>query len=432
MRTAGQGEPGRPAAIAWLIWALGAAFYAYGFFQRVAPSAMTEELMRDFAVGATALGNLSAVYFYAYASLQIPAGIALDRWGPRWILMGAAVLGALGSALFAFAEGLGFAALGRLCVGAGVAVAYIGSLKLAALWLPPDRYALLAGLLIPFGMVGAVSGQAPLGALVETAGWRGPMFGGAAFSALLALLFWLVPLLGPAKLGRVRAEPAAPAGSSLARLKRAARAPQIWVVAVVSAGLTAPILAFAGLWGVPYLVQAYGIDRSAAGAATSAMLLGWAAGAPLAGWASDRIARRKAPMILGTAILLAGWLGFILWPAPPLGAIYPLFAAIGVASGVGILGFAIVRDRVGVEASGSASAIVNTCIMGSGALVQLLLGALLDLGWEGRIESGVRIYSLEDYRSALLVLPALAGLALAVSLGLRETASPRGHGHEIG
>jgi MFS family permease len=97
-----------PGGRAWLVWGLGAAFYAYGFFQRVAPAVMVDDLMRDFALGAVLLGSLSAAYFYAYAAVQIPVGILLDRFGPRPLLLGATLLAAAGSVLFALAVGSGF------------------------------------------------------------------------------------------------------------------------------------------------------------------------------------------------------------------------------------------------------------------------------------------------------------------------------------
>ena len=71
---------------------LGCVFFAYGFIHRVAPSVMTEELMRDFAVGGSALGSLSAMYFYAYVVLQIPVGILMDRFGPRKLMSAACLL----------------------------------------------------------------------------------------------------------------------------------------------------------------------------------------------------------------------------------------------------------------------------------------------------------------------------------------------------
>ena len=78
MNTAPRGYP--PASLAWSVWGLGALLYLIGFYQRVAPAVMTDQLMIDFSIGATELGNLSAFYFYSYVVMQIPTGIIADRW----------------------------------------------------------------------------------------------------------------------------------------------------------------------------------------------------------------------------------------------------------------------------------------------------------------------------------------------------------------
>ena len=70
------GEACRPAALAWLVWGLGAALYLVAFYQRVAPAVITRELSREFGLSAAALGNLSAFYFYSYVAVQIPTGLA--------------------------------------------------------------------------------------------------------------------------------------------------------------------------------------------------------------------------------------------------------------------------------------------------------------------------------------------------------------------
>ena len=100
-----------------MIWFLGALLFCYGFFQRTAPSVIIDSLMRDFAVGAAVLGNLSAIYLYAYASLQIPVGLLADAWGPRRLLTAGALCCGMGSLLFSLAPELYLAYLGRLFVG---------------------------------------------------------------------------------------------------------------------------------------------------------------------------------------------------------------------------------------------------------------------------------------------------------------------------
>ena len=167
-----------PSLFPWIVWGIGAVFFCFGFFLRVAPSVMEAELMRDFAIGAAVLGNLSAFYFYAYAGLQIPLGALLDRW-PEKVLAAGMVVCAAGCLLFGVADDVTLAYAGRFLIGAGAASAWIGTVKLISMWFPSNRFARLNGLTAMLGMAGAVGAQAPLALVVEAAGWRGTMTAGA-------------------------------------------------------------------------------------------------------------------------------------------------------------------------------------------------------------------------------------------------------------
>ncbi len=121
-----------PQRLAWGIWSLAAVLYVMGFYQRVAPAVMTQELVRDFGLSGAALGNLSALYFYSYAAMQIPTGILVDRYGPRRLLSAAALLAGAGTFMFSAVDDYALASLARLIIGGAVAVAFVGLLKLAA------------------------------------------------------------------------------------------------------------------------------------------------------------------------------------------------------------------------------------------------------------------------------------------------------------
>jgi MFS family permease len=95
---------------------------------------MVEELMRDFAVGAAALGHLSAAYFYGYAGMQIPVGVLLDRFGPRRLMTLAALVCAGGCVLFATSSSLAVATAGRFLIGASAAFSLVGSMAVAGQW----------------------------------------------------------------------------------------------------------------------------------------------------------------------------------------------------------------------------------------------------------------------------------------------------------
>jgi fucose permease len=103
-------------ALAYFGWLTGALFFFYAWVVRVAPSVMIEELMRDFAVGAAAIGNLSAFYFYGYAGMQVPIGMMMDRFGPRRLMTIAAGVCALGCVLFAMSTAFWGVAAGRFLI----------------------------------------------------------------------------------------------------------------------------------------------------------------------------------------------------------------------------------------------------------------------------------------------------------------------------
>lgn len=380
---------------------------------------MIDPLMRDLAIGGAVLGNLSAVYFYAYAGLQIPVGLVLDRWGPRRTLACAAVVAALGSVLFALAPGLGLVYVGRLLVGAGSAFGFVGALKLASAWFAPGRFAMVSGLTLMFGMLGGILGQAPLALLVEALGWR-PLLGAAGLAGgLLAVAIWAVvrDAPGPARHDR----PPAPRLGILPALREVLGRRQNWAVALVGAATTAPLLSFAGLWGVAWLMQAHGLTRPQAAATTSLLLIGWAIGSPLAGMLSDRLARRRPPLVFAAGGGLACLSALVYLPGLPPLALSGLFLATGACLGAMVVCFALAREINPPEVTAVALAMVNMAVTGTGALFQPLIGLLLDLNWDGVLLEGARVYSPAAYRLALSVLVAFLGAGLAAAFLTRET-----------
>ena len=177
---------------AWVIWLLSALFMFYKYALEVSPSVMTSTLMSTFKISGTQLGNLAACYFYAYLLLQIPAGLLLDKIGPRRVTTLAIALCAAGSMIFARADTLLVAGIGRFLTGAGAAFAAVNCLKLIANWFPFKQFAFMAGLMMTVAMFGAVGGQAPLASFIEAMDWRYAMNIIGISGLVLAAIFWLV------------------------------------------------------------------------------------------------------------------------------------------------------------------------------------------------------------------------------------------------
>jgi MFS family permease len=403
----------------WLVWGLAASFYCYGFFQRVAPSVMVGELMLEFSVSAAALGNLSAFYFYAYASLQLPIGVMVDRWGAKRLLVGAALLCGLGSLLFARADSLTMAYVGRLLIGAGAAFTWVGTLKLTAQWLPPKRFAMVSGMTLMLGMIGAVAGQAPLAAAVAAFGWRDTLAAAAFLAFALAALIWIIVRDGDAD--QTSHDMGAETLGLLHGLKQTLKNRQSWYAAVYGGTMTATILAFAGLWGVPYMMQAYGLERTAAAASTSLMLIGWGIGAPLTGWISDHFQVRRLPMLVCSVVVLILLSILVYTPDLSLGAARTLLFLNGLFNSGMVLCFAVGREHNRPKHGGVTLGFVNMMVMASGAFFQPFIGWLLDVNWDGTTLEGVRIYSVQAYNMALLSLVACGVVAIVMALLIRET-----------
>jgi MFS family permease len=404
-----------PVLLAWSVWGLGALLYLIAFFQRVAPAVFTDRLMAEFAIGGAALGNLSAFYFYAYVAMQIPTGLLADRWGPRRLLTAGTAMATLGGLLFAMAPNYAWAGVGRLLVGASVAVGFVSMLKLAGHWFAPRQYALVSGMALFTGVVGGVIAGVPLRLLVEAWGWRPVMLVSALLTAVLTLAIWWRVRDDPAEAGYASYfhggdHDPAPVLKSLAEVLAYRNS---WLLALGPVGFSGAVLTFAGLWGVPWLRQVHGLDARSAAAVTSTLLVAWALGGPLLGSWSERMGRRK-PLYLATgAVALAGWL-LVVFAAPPLPVLVPLLAVTGFASGNIIIGFAWAKESVPLRLMGTASGICNMGPLMGGMLLQPGIGWMLDRRWAGALADGARIYDAAAWQAgfALLVATVVVSLVL--------------------
>jgi MFS family permease len=394
-------------------WLTGAFFFFYAWVLRVAPSVMVEELMRDFAVGAAVVGHLSAAYFYGYAGMQIPVGVLLDRFGPRRLMTLAALVCAGGCVLLATSSALAAASAGRFLIGASAAFSLVGSMAVAGQWFHANRFALLSGLSMAMGMAGGVFGQAPLRLAVEASDWRSTTLALAAGGVALAVAAWATV--------RDRWRGSGGLGQALSGLGAVLANRQAWLVALVGLGTSAPLLAFASLWGVPFLETAYRLPRAQAATLTSLIFVGWGVGAPAIGWLSDRIGRRKPPLIAGLLLETAALALLVYVPGLPMPVLGLLCFLVGFFGSAQIVCFALARETHAAALSGTAIGFVNGMVTGAGALFQPLVGWLLDLAWTGETSQGARLYAPESYRLAFasLIVCCLAGLLCLAAV--RET-----------
>ena len=394
-------------------WLTGALFFFYAWVLRVSPSVMVEELMRDFAVGGAAIGNLSALYFYGYAGMQIPVGLMIDRFGPRRLLAISGLVCGASCLLAAWSPTLEGVALGRFLIGASAAFSLVGAFAVAGQWFPPTQFALLGGLAMAAGMAGGVLGQAPVRLLVEANGWRPTVAAtaiGGLVIAVMAIAFVRDKTRGSGGLGSV-----------LGGLATVARNPQTWLISLAGLGANGTLLGFGGLWGVPFMGAAHGLEPAKAAFVTSLLIAGWGCGAPFFGWLSGFMGRRRAPFLIGYAITLPSFLTLVYGPTLPTEAVAALTFLAGFGGAAQIVCFATVREVNPPALAGTAIGIVNALVTGTGAIYQPLIGWLLDRAWSGTLVGGARIYTAADYRIAFSVLVGGLLIGLCCAITMRET-----------
>lgn len=406
---------------AWSIWFVAASFYSFEFFLRISPSVMVDDLMREFAVNAAVLGNLSALYYYAYASMQIPAGLMIDKYGIRPLLTFAAILVAFGSVLFAATNTLLLAEIGRICMGIGSAFSFIGCLKLARNWFAQHQLAVVIGLTNTLGVIGALSAGAPLALLVNAFGWRETLLLAGIIGAMVALLIRMVVRDKPQALGcgiTITQEERLTMPLGIRHLLRCRRT---WLTAIYGGLMVAPIAAFTELWSVPFFMHVSHLSRAHAAAISSLVFIGIAIGGPINGWVSEKLKRRKPVLLTGClgATICFAWI--LYFPFSGQFALSILLFAFGFFTSSMLLIFAINTEHNTTHVAGVVIGFTNMIVMLGGTIFQPLVGYLLDKNHHQNVAVKIVEFSLTNYQHALFVLTLCQILALGLLFFIKET-----------
>lgn len=397
---------------------LGCLFYFYEFLLQISPSVMATDWARDFNVTAHDIGALSSVYFISYAWTQILIGLLVDRFGPhRWLTI-ASLLCGFSSILFGMANSLYTAGIARFVIGFGSAFAVISTFKLAANWFSHKRFAMITGIVVTLGMSGAISAETFLAQAIELFGWRHCMiFLGGAGIVLAGLIFAIVRD-SPDHAQKI---PQHHSIEILAGLKHVMGNRRIWIVALYGGLMFLTTPTFCGLWGVPYLMEKYHLTTTSAGAIVATVFLGWVVSSPFMGWISDQIGRRKPPMTLG-AIGALVMICLVLYTPLPVNYLPVVMFFLGLFSSGFMPAFTIAREITPPQFTATGVGFMNMVNMLGIPVAQYAIGLTLDKIWSGQVDAnGLRIYSVANYETAMVILPIAFACALLLLPFIKET-----------
>ena len=398
----------------WIMWGPVVLFFMYQFIVRVSPGVMQDDIMRRFSISALEFGFLSSIFYVAYALMQLPVGVLLDRYGPRFTAAGFLSMILIGLLVFIYAQTWTIALLGRALIGMGSAGGLLSTAKVARMWFDDHTYGKVLGISVSIGVSGALYGNWPLTKMIGYFGSEMTLF--ALFFLGLILCFVIISVIknqGP------RNQDFGPSISIWEEIKDIKNHAVIIKLAIYG-GLIGPFLyAYGDTWGISYLTTIHELTKEEASGAISALYIGVILGMPFTVYIGDKINSEKMlTVIYGfLTLILFSVLFFVTQLSYPI--IIGLHFCYGVLCGYQILLFSIVAKEVDVEKSAFVTSIVNMLNMAFGALAISLIGFIMHKNWDGVIdENNVHIYSNFSYQLAFGVL--LIGLLIG-TLGVMGT-----------
>lgn len=405
----------------WVVCLTSALFFFFVFIQLNMFNAMGASLMRSFDLTAGQLGALADCYFYTNVLFLLPAGLILDRFSTRWLLLIAMGATVMATYCISLATEVWMIGLCRAVVGAAATFCLLSSVRLASRWFEPKRMALVIGWIVTLAMFGGMVAQKPMALAIAEWGWREAI----VVDALLGLVIWFLIFI------IVRDQPAKALVSSVgsvnqsgkrfwANLAQALGNPQNWLAGLYASLINLPIFLLGAAWGVMYLQQVHGVSTEHAPIVTSMLFVGMIIGSPLIGGLSDRLQRRRMPMIVGAILSLL--VIAIIMVLPPMSwlVLAGLFLLLGLVISSQILAYPLIAESNPLHMTATANGVASTIIQAGGFSI-MLFPMLMNIGWSHTIVNQIPVYASINYTHALLIMPVGFFIAWLLTLGIKET-----------
>jgi sugar phosphate permease len=394
----------------FLPFALG---YFLSYLYRTVNAVIAPNLAADIGVDPSGLGLLTAAYFIAFASSQLPLGVLLDRFGPRRIEAGLLVFAAAGALIFSRSDTLAGLAVGRAFIGFGVSACLMAAFKAFVMWFPAAQLPLINGIQMTSGGLGALSATAPVEALLGIMDWRAVfLMLAVATLAVAVVVFLVVP-------DKREDRPPDSLRDQLVGIREVFASPVFWRVAPWATLSQAAYLSIQGLWSGPWLRDAAGLDRSAIARMLLLVAVAMTAGYLLLGVLANRLSRSGRPPL---TVAAAGMLLFMLVQTlivtgfiPDVRLVWILFGFFGTS---GILCYADLSQRFPARLAGRVNTGLNLLVFIAAFTAQWGIGAVIDL-WPSTATG----YAVAGYQAGFGLMLGLQAVALVwfVLAGKRQS-----------
>ncbi len=399
---------------AWLVCLSAGLFFFYEFFQLNIFDVINQPLRDDFNLNAAQLSWMSSMYLWADILFLLPAGLILDRFSPRRVILTAMFICVAGTLGFAVTHSFLLASIFHFLSGIGNAFCFLSCVVLVSRWFPPRRQAFVIGSLVTMAFLGGMTAHTPLAQLVNNFGWRNALLIDSGVGGLL--LAWIAINIqdSPHKSNVSRS---ASRPELLPGFFQALSNSQTWLAGLYTSFLNLPIMVLCALWGASYLQKAHQLSEMAASNVVSMIFIGSIIGCPLVGWLSDYQGRRKLLMIAGAIGSLIVVMPLFFNMELSQFQLSALFFMLGLFTSTQVISYPLIAESNTSENTGAATGIASVLIMGGGGIGQVLFGFLI----QHHAGSGTQNYSTADFQFAMWMFPLAIILAFIASMLIRET-----------
>lgn len=401
----------------WVICFAASLLFFYEFIQGNMFASIADNIMSDFHIQVDKMTYLSSAYYLSNVIFLFIAGMLLDRFSTKKMILIGMLLCVLSTFIMAYAQSFYVALMCRFVTGIGGAFCFLGPIRIASRWFPPKRMALVTGAIVTMAMCGGMMAQYPLTILVNQMGWREALIllGWLGMAMLVIMILWIKD-----KPEQSDTQEQNKPIDLLSMVKQAYFNLQAIRPALYTSLMNMAVAVFGAMMGSLYLMQRLGINKEEAALINSLLFFGAIVGGPMIGWCSDKLGLRVLPMKIGALASLFTVLAVLYLPGS-FGLMAVLFFLLGFFTAAQVISYAFVAESSPSMMTATALSIVSILTQAGYIFYQNVFSALLL--WHGgmHMEKGAPVYSLADYQAASLIFPVGLILAFLVLFGLKET-----------
>ncbi|MGL5743063.1 MAG: MFS transporter [Legionella sp.] len=400
----------------WMVCFAATLFFFYEFIQGNMFASIAAHIMQDYQIQADRMALLSSIYYLSNVIFLFVAGMVLDRFSIKNTLLIAMFLCVASTFLLAYAHSFYIALFCRFITGIGSAFCFLGPVRLASHWFPPQRMALVTGAIVTMAMAGGMLAQYPLTKLVLLVGWRQAVQDvGMLGMAMLIVMFFCIK-----ERPKVAIKHATKPINVISAAKKAYFNTQYIRAAFFASLMNMAIAVFGAMMGTLYLVQRLEITSAQASMVNGMLFLGSIIGSPLVGWVSDKMGVRILPMKIGVIASLVTLLAVLYFPVS-YSVMAFLFFLLGFFTSAQVISYALVAESSPPAMTATAVSVVSILTQGGYIIYQNLFSNLLTNHAGMQMVNGTPVYLLSAYQHAAIILPAGLFIAFLMLVGLKET-----------